>query len=291
MSSSVTVDFQQIVRSALAEDLGAGHPFLADKTTQALANPTQPTRARFTAKQDGVVAGLNCVREVFHALDPSVVVELLVDDGARVRANDTIATVEGEAQVLLAGERTALNFVSHLSGVATLTRQFVDAAFSVAIYDTRKTTPGLRQLEKLAVIAGGGHSNRESLSEAILIKDNHLVLETDIAALVKRAKASGETVGIACASIVVECESVDEVKAAVTAGADGILIDNRSIAQTKELVSIARSINPSIIIEASGGITLTTVSQVATTGIDRISVGALTHSAPALDISMAIECF
>lgn len=274
---------EEAVRRALAEDLPWG-----DLTTEALIPPEWTARARLVARQAGVVAGLPVAERVFRALDPAVSFRARVAEGARVEPGEVLAEVEGRARALLAGERTALNFLQRLSGIATLTARFVEAVggTGVRIVDTRKTAPGLRALEKYAVRVGGGHNHRHGLSDGVLIKDNHL-------ALLRRAGISlGEAVRRARARVPhtvrveVEVETLEELEEALQAGADLILLDNMPPDLLREAVRRARG---RAVLEASGGIRLETVRAAAEAGVDLISVGALTHSAPALDISLEME--
>lgn len=265
-----------IVQQALREDIGTG-----DITTQLVVPPTARAKANITTRVAGVIAGLPVVQEVYRQLDPSVQVELIVQDGDSVEANTPLAILFGSAQSLLTGERVALNFLQRLSGIATLTAKFVAAARreGLRIVDTRKTTPGLRLLEKYAVRVGGGHNHRFGLYDAVLIKDNHIAACGSITEAVRAALAGAPHV----MSVTVECDTLDQVQEALNAGADVILLDNMSPEQLRAAVAL---VNGQAMIEASGGITLETIAEVAATGVDIISIGALTHSAPALDIGM-----
>jgi nicotinate-nucleotide pyrophosphorylase (carboxylating) len=277
---NIPLAWQQIVAQALAEDLGWG-----DITTQSLIPPGVVLRAQARTREAGVVAGLPLFAEVFRQLSPAVAVTLKVEDGAPIAAGQVLAEVVGDAHAILAGERVALNLLQRLSGIATLTARYVAAlaGLPTRILDTRKTTPGLRALEKYAVRMGGGVNHRFCLADAVLIKDNHLaVLATqgiDLATAVRRARlAVGPTVRVE-----VEVESVEDARRAAEAGADIVMLDNMDLTTLRQAVAAidgrARS-------EASGGITLETVRAVAETGVDFISVGALTHSARALDIGL-----
>jgi nicotinate-nucleotide pyrophosphorylase (carboxylating) len=242
-------------------------------------------RGAIVARRDGVMAGVALAVEAFQQLDDSATVRIEAEDGTRVKAGDTVLHISGHARGILAAERTALNYLQHLSGIATLTARFVDAVSgtSAKILDTRKTTPGWRTLEKYAVRAGGGTNHRMDLRSGVLIKDNHLAaIGGDIAMAVTRAR------GLAMngTPIQVECDSLAQLDAAIAAGADWVLLDNMSPDLLREAVARARG---RVITEASGGITLDTVRQVADTGVDRISVGALTHSAPALDLGLDFD--
>jgi nicotinate-nucleotide pyrophosphorylase (carboxylating) len=267
---------RDVVARALAEDLGV----LGDLTAGLVADDAQAT-ADLVAREQGVVAGRLCVLETFASVDPAVTVEWKVLDGVGIHPGEVIAVVDGRLASILTGERTALNLLGRLSGVATLTRQYVHAAQGLArIRDTRKTTPGLRSLEKAAVRAGGGANHRGSLSEGILVKDNHLAGMT-ITEAMKRAgrRWPGQPVEV-------ECDNAAQVSEAVTAGADMILLDNMTPEEVAACVVLVEGRCP---IEVSGRVTLATVPAYAATGVDFISVGALTHSAPVLDIGLDLR--
>jgi nicotinate-nucleotide pyrophosphorylase (carboxylating) len=269
--------YREIVRLALAEDVGAG-----DITTDATVTPHQRARGVFLMKADGVLAGLDVAFETFRQLDPAVQIAPHKRDGEVCRAGEEIAEVAGSARALLVGERTALNFLQRLSGIATQSRRFVDAAGGgITILDTRKTTPGLRVLEKYAVRMGGATNHRAGLFDAILIKDNHIRLAGGVKAAVQRTRAQhpGRPVEI-------EAQRLDEVDEALAAGAESILVDNMSTADIRAAVARAKG---RATIEISGGVTLDRIPELAATGANFVSVGALTHSAPALDISFEIE--
>jgi len=261
------------VRAWIAEDLGTG-----DLTSEAVVPEGARASAVILLKEHGVVCGLEPVRAVFEALDPEVAFEAVTADGAETEGE--IARIEGDARALLGGERLALNLLGRLSGIATLTRRYVDAVdgTGATILDTRKTTPGLRRLEKYAVRCGGGTNHRLGLDDGVLIKDNHLHLAGSVAAAVELAKSSG-------VDVEVECDTLEQVGEALGAGADWILLDNMSPPQLEEAVALAAG---RARLEASGGITLDDVRAVAETGVDFISIGALTHSARALDVSMEV---
>ena len=268
------------VRQALQED-EAFH----DVSTLATVPETHQVRGAIVARRDGVVAGVPLAVEAFRQLDEAVTIHVQANDGAAVRAGQVVMQISGQARAMLSAERTALNFLQHLSGIATLTRSFVDAiaGTSARILDTRKTTPGWRVLEKYAVRAGGGTNHRMDLRSGVLIKDNHLAaVGGDIAMAVACARAlvAGGT------AIQVECDTLEQVDAAVIAGADWVLLDNMSLAQLRDAVQRCRGL---VITEASGGVSLHTVRSIAETGVDRISVGALTHSAPALDLGLDFD--
>jgi nicotinate-nucleotide pyrophosphorylase (carboxylating) len=257
----------------LAEDLGEG-----DLTSVAVIDEDAACTARLLVKEPGVVCGLEVAAEVFDRLGAAL--EPLAADGAAVEPG-VVARVEGPARGVLAGERLALNLLGRLSGIATLTRRYVEAVAGTGavILDTRKTTPGLRALEKDAVARGGGQNHRLGLYDGILIKDNHLRLAGSLGEAVARAKKTGVPVEV-------ECDTLGQVREALGAGADSILLDNMSVPELREAVQLCRGRAQ---LEASGGITLETVRAVAETGVDFISVGALTHSPRALDVSMEVE--
>jgi nicotinate-nucleotide pyrophosphorylase (carboxylating) len=263
-----------VVARALAEDLGP----LGDLTS-ALLPPEARGTAVLVARRDGVLAGRVTATETFAQVDPAVSVEWQANDGAAIAAGVPFASVDGALASILTAERTALNFLGRLSGIATLTRRYVDAVAGTgaAIRDTRKTTPGLRALEKAAVRAGGGVNHRGSLSDGILVKDNHLGgLSVEEAVARARAQWPGRTVQI-------ECDTIDQVKAAVVAGADLVLLDNMS---PDEVGACVELVARRCLVEVSGGVTLDTVAAYAAAGADLISVGAITHSAPVLDIGL-----
>lgn len=269
--------YRDLVRRALDEDLGAG-----DVTTDATVDPTQRARGVFIVKAPCVVAGLDVAAETFRQVDASVAVACRRLDGERCTPGDEIAVVTGPARALLIAERTALNFLQRLSGIATRTRQFVDAAAGrITILDTRKTTPTLRALEKYAVAAGGGTNHRTGLYDAILIKDNHVRLAGGVAEAVARTRRRSPQLRIE-----VEAQTLAEVDEALASGADIILADNMSPADVRETVARARGRAK---VEISGGVTLDRIQELGATGADYVSVGALTHSAPAVDISFEIE--
>ncbi len=268
-----------LLEAALAEDVGRG-----DVTTRLTVPPGLRGTATLLAKQDGVLAGLPLLARVFAVLGAAeVAVTALAADADAFADGTRLATVAGPVADLLVGERLALNLVQRLSGVATLTRHYVDAVAGTRarIVDTRKTTPGLRVLEKYAVRMGGGHNHRAGLDDGILIKDNHLTAAGGVTAALRAARG-GAPHGL---KVEVECATLAQVDDAVAAGADAILLDNMSTAQIAEAV---RRIAGRALVEASGGVTLATIRAVAETGVDLISVGALTHSAPAVDMSMKI---
>jgi nicotinate-nucleotide pyrophosphorylase (carboxylating) len=266
----------------LAEDLGRG-----DITTQATVPRNTQGRGRFLAKEKMVVAGIEAAEAVFAALDSQMQIEAFVADGDEIEAGKVIARTQGFADVLLAGERTALNLMQRLSGIATLTRQFVKAieGTKAQIVDTRKTTPGLRMLEKYAVSIGGAKNHRYGLDDGVLIKDNHIALGGGVRLAVKKAR---ETVGH-LHKIEIEAQTEEALREAIGAGADIVMLDNQTPEQTAQLVKIARELDPRVLLESSGGITLANVRGYAEAGVDLISIGALTHSARAMDISFKIQ--
>jgi nicotinate-nucleotide pyrophosphorylase (carboxylating) len=242
-------------------------------------------RCRIVARKKGVIAGLPLAAEAFRQLDKAATIRIEHDDGAKVRPNTSVMFLSGHARGLLSAERVALNFLQRLSGIATLTAQYVEAIKGTGahILDTRKTTPGLRRLEKYAVRAGGGLNHRMNLSSSVLIKDNHLAAaEGDIGIAVKRARA----VAPAGMKVEVECDTLDQVRAAIDAAADVILLDNMSLMELREAVKLVEG---RAVVEASGGVTLETVKAIAETGVNWISVGAITHSVPALDLALDFD--
>ncbi|MFO7271542.1 MAG: carboxylating nicotinate-nucleotide diphosphorylase [Sphaerobacter thermophilus] len=273
---------RRIVQLALAEDLGTG-----DVTTLATVPEGLQASGYLLAKSPGVLSGLEVAALVFHEVDPAITFEPLAADGDRIAPGQHLARVSGPARGILSAERVALNFLQRLSGVATLTARYVEAVEGTGarIIDTRKTTPGMRLLEKAAVRHGGGHNHRVGLSDGVLIKDNHLAAIGG-SDRIARAVAAARAFAPHTLRIEVEVTSLEELDQALAAGADVILLDNMPIDMMAEAV---RRTAGRAILEASGGITLETVRQVAETGVDLISSGALTHSAPALDISLEIE--
>lgn len=273
---------KELVQRALAEDLSCG-----DRTTESLFHGPISAVGEIIAKGELVVAGLDVFQAVFEALDPAIRVEANILSGQSARPGDRIASVHGDGRLLLKGERTALNFLQRLSGVATLTRRFADQAAGTGarIVDTRKTTPGLRMLEKEAVRLGGGWNHRFHLGDLVLIKDNHIALAGGVTNALKEARASLSHPF----KIEVEATTLVEVKEALQEGAEIILLDNMSLAEIKQAVGLIRKSAPGVKIEVSGGVRLENVAAIAGCGVDMISVGALTHSAPAVDISLEIK--
>jgi nicotinate-nucleotide pyrophosphorylase (carboxylating) len=269
-----------LVHEALDEDAA-----FEDITTLATVVPTRRTRARLAAREAGVVSGVPLALAAFRLLDERVEIRVDAEDGATVRRDETVLFLSGHARGLLAAERTALNFMQHLSGVASLTRRFVEAVRGTraAIVDTRKTTPGWRKLEKYAVRCGGGVNHRADLASAVLIKDNHLAaVDGDVALAIRRAREYAPP----GTPVQVEVETPEQARAAVIAGAESVLLDNMATDLMRDCVTIARG---RCITEASGGVRLDTVRAIAETGVDRISVGSLTHSAPALNLALDFE--
>jgi nicotinate-nucleotide pyrophosphorylase (carboxylating) len=272
---------EEAVRRALAEDLGRA----GDITSMATIPETKTATAKLAARKPGVLAGLACAAEAFRQLDPSIEFRPKKRDGEQLKADDIAAEISGNARAILSAERTALNFATHLSGIATLTAAFVAKVkhTKAKIVCTRKTIPGLRALEKYAVRCGGGMNHRFGLDDAILIKDNHIAVAGGVAAALKAARASaGHLV-----KVEIEVENLDELAEVLNAGgADVALLDNMDTATLRRAVEIN---DGRLALEASGGVNLDTVAAIAETGVDLISVGALTHSAPALDLGLDIE--
>ena len=275
----------EAVNAALDEDIGRG-----DITSRAIVRLGGRASGSFMAKQDFVLAGLEVADAVFNTLDYSLQIESSVSDGEMITPGRVFARVVGEPQTLLAAERVALNFLQHLSGIATLTKRYVDAVegTGAVVVDTRKTMPGLRMLEKYAVSVGGGRNHRLGLDDGVLIKDNHLALAGSIAEAIRRAR---EVVGH-LHKIEVEVASLAQVREALAAKADILLLDNMTPEKVGEAVEAVKAAEPHdrrTLLEASGGINLTNIRDYAMAGVDLISVGAITHSAPAVDISFKIK--
>ena len=272
-------DLRRLARAALAEDLGVR----GDVTSLA----TVPAEARGTGvlatRQEGVVAGLDAAAAVFDAVQPAVALHARVADGARVGVGAVVAEVEGTTRGILAAERTALNLLGHLSGVATLTARFVAAisGSQAVIRDTRKTLPGLRALEKRAVVAGGGTNHRFGLDDGVLVKDNHVAAAGGVAAATRAALA-----GAGGLDVQVEVDDLDQLAVALDAGARSVLLDNFVLPDLREAVRRCRAHPEPVFVEASGGVRLDTVADIARTGVDAVAVGVLTHSAPALDVGL-----
>jgi len=269
-----------LVQDALDEDAA-----MRDVTTIATVRPGLKARAMLVARDAGVISGIPLALAAFRLLDPEVAIRVDAEDGTKVGKGTEVLFLSGHARGLLSAERTALNFMMRLSGIATLTRKFVEAVQGTRaqIVDTRKTSPGRRALEKYAVRCGGGRNHRFDLAEAVLIKDNHLAaLDGDIAEAVRRVRAHAAP-GM---PVQLECDSPEQVRVAVDAGVESVLLDNMSLNALKECVAIC---DGRCVTEASGGVTLSTAALIAATGVDRISVGALTHSAPALNLALDFE--
>jgi len=269
----------EIVRRALAEDIGRG-----DVTTASIVPPGARGHGRLVAREAGVVAGLDAARATWRALSPRVVFRGKVREGQVVRRGAVLGEVRGPLRAILTGERVALNFLQKLSGIATLTRAYVTQAKRGKILDTRKTTPGLRALEKAAVRAGGGVNHRASLDELVLIKDNHIAAAGSITEAVLRARKRSPR-----RQIEVETKTLAEVREAAALKPAIIMLDNMGPARLRRAVALIRRASPRTTIEASGRVTLVNVARIAATGVDWISVGALTHSAPALDIALEVR--
>jgi nicotinate-nucleotide pyrophosphorylase (carboxylating) len=271
-----TDELERLVYAALAEDVGQG-----DVTTDATVAASATGSAVLVTRAPGVVAGLDAAEAVFRALDPEVEFERLAENGEVLASPTPVARVTGSVRAILTGERTALNLLARLSGIATLTRRYVDAVAGtgVAILDTRKTTPGLRALEKQAVAAGGGRNHRFGLDDGVLVKDNHLAAAGSVAAAVERLRAATDL------PIEVECDTIEQLEQALTAGVDAVLLDNMTVDELLRAVALT---DRRARLEASGGVTLYNVRAIAETGVDEISIGALTHSAPALDVSLEL---
>ncbi len=271
------------ITNFLSEDIGRG-----DITTQSTVLEATRGRGKFLAKQEMIVAGLEVAETVFTCLDADLQLEAFVYEGERVKANTEIARLDGPATTLLMGERLALNLMQRMSGIATLTSQYVAATegTSARIVDTRKTMPGLRMIDKYAVLIGGGYNHRFGLDDGILIKDNHILLAGGIETAIKRARERAGHLH----KIEVEVATFEQLNEAINFGADIIMLDNMKPVQVKEAVEIVRKSERGkyILLEASGGITLENVAEYAKAGVDLISIGAITHSAPAVDISFKI---
>ena len=271
-----TDTLERIVHAALAEDIGAG-----DVTTEATVSADAVGTAELLVKEAGVVCGVRAAEATFLALDPDLRFEALARDGDVVESRAVVARVSGSQRAILTGERVALNFLGRLSGIATITRRYVDAIDGTGawVLDTRKTTPGLRALEKHAVASGGGRNHRFGLDDAVLIKDNHLRAAGSIAAAVELVRAASDL------PIEVECDTLAQVGEALAIGVDAILLDNMTPAELRDAVALVAG---RARLEASGGVNLDTIRAVAETGVDEISVGALTHSARSLDVSLEL---
>ncbi len=283
-----SIDARELIALALREDLGAAPPTAAADLTAAWTVPAAAqAQAEIVARAPGVLAGIGLLDQIYGMLDPRVRVAAARADGADLAAGEVVARVQGPARSLLAGERTVLNFLQRLSGVATLTRRFVAAVAGTGarITDTRKTTPGWRQLEKYAVRAGGGVNHRMGLYDAVLIKENHAACAGGVAAAVRQARQAAAAAG-RHVPLFAEAESLAEVRQLVEVRPDRIMLDDMPLEDVRQAVRLIRAGLPGTQIEATGGVRLENVRQLAETGVDLISVGSLTHSAPALDLSM-----
>jgi nicotinate-nucleotide pyrophosphorylase (carboxylating) len=289
----VSEGWDSYVEQALREDLGAS----GDLTTRAVVPEPARARGRIRSKDTGVLAGMELATRAFQHLDPECEVARLKIDGERLVPGDVVLEVAGRARALLAGERVALNFLQRLSGIATLTAAFVDRVRGTgcAVLETRKTTPGLRWLEKYAVRVGGGENHRFGLFDRILIKGNHFALSGESADLAgyRRVVARAVAFGHGTGPVAVEARDLVELEASIEGGADIVLLDNMGPAALREAVAlarrVARALDRTVLLEASGGIALDNAAEIAATGVDRISVGALTHSFRSLDLSMSLE--
>jgi nicotinate-nucleotide pyrophosphorylase (carboxylating) len=272
-----------IIETALAEDIGWG-----DLTTSTTIAPEWTAHATMICKQTGILAGVWLAEQIFRQLDPTLRTTVRVADGQRVQPGQAVLEIAGAVAPILTAERVALNLIQRLSGIATLAYQFVEAVagLPVRIVDTRKTTPGLRLLEKYAVRVGGAHNHRYNLADAILIKDNHLQAAANAGRSLPEVIRRARTLAPHTVTIEVEVESLEQLRQALDAGADVILLDNMPLEAMREAVAITAG---RALLEASGGVTLARVRAIAETGVDLISVGALTHSAPALDISLDVQ--
>lgn len=277
MQENLTIE--QLIKQALEEDIGKG-----DITTSAIVPEEKEIEADIIFKSsDGLICGLPFVELLFNLLDKNIFIQFRVNEGQHIKKGDIIVHLQGKARLILAGERTALNILQHLSGIATLTNKFVEAVkpYSVKIMDTRKTLPNLRYLEKYAVRIGGGHNHRFGLYDAILIKDNHIKIVGSIKEAVQRVRNKyGNDVFIE-----VETKNLKEVEEALSSNVNVIMLDNMDIENLRNAVAI---INKKALVEVSGNVTLENVQQIASIGVDMISIGALTHSAPALDFSLKV---
>jgi nicotinate-nucleotide pyrophosphorylase (carboxylating) len=272
--------YRDIVKRALLEDIGRG----GDLTTEAIVSPEDTATASLIARAPGRIAGMEVAREAFLSLDPSLKIDIQLADGMDAQKGDTLAVIQGAARPILTGERTALNFLARLSGIATVTRDIIAciAPHPARVVCTRKTTPGLRILEKYAVRAGGGSNHRFGLDDAVLIKDNHIVVAGGVADAIRRVRNHvGHMV-----KIEVEVDTLEQLETALKERIDAVLLDNMTPPVLSEAV---RMVNKTILTEASGGITPQTAGAIAATGVDLISIGWLTHSAPALDLSLDLS--
>lgn len=280
-SSEVIAAIDHAVIVALQEDLG-DIDIENDFTTRLVVAENRWGEASLWAKEDGVICGLRALNSAFSKLDDRITVTPHKRDGDRVSNGDLVATVEGPVRPILVGERTVLNLIGHLSGIATAVRHFVDVAPNVELTDTRKTLPGLRTVQKYAVRMGGGSNHRFSLFDGILIKDNHIKALGSVGEAVRLARAGTSL------PVQAECTTPAEVDEALDAGAVALLLDNRGADELKAMVEHIKARAPHVLVEASGGVTIDNVAEVASTGVDRVSVGAFTHSSPGLDVSLKL---
>ncbi len=276
---------QRLIEMALLEDIGDG-----DITSEATLKQNAMVSAVIVAKATGVIAGIDVARAVFQELDPQIEFDLLMTDGQQVEPGERLILIEGTARTVMTAERTALNFLGRLSGIATATSRYVKAVESTAarILDTRKTTPGLRALEKYAVAVGGGTNHRAGLYDMVLIKENHIRAAGSISLAVESTRALTKERGSPSVAVEVEAATMDDVDQAIDAKCDRIMLDNMSPKEMISAVEFIRGKDETVEIEASGNITLENVLEVAQTGVDLISIGAITHSAPAMDLSMLV---
>ena len=276
MPLPATFDLMDFIRRTLGEDLGQG----GDVTSKATIAEDARFTAEMNARQEIVVAGLEIAAGFFRAIDGNVRIEQLIEDGARAHVGTVLMRLEGNARAMLAAERSALNTLQHLSGIATMTRTYVDAiaGTGATLLDTRKTIPGLRLLEKYAARMGGAQNHRMRLDDGVLIKDNHVAVCGGVTEAVRRAKSANTGL-----QVQVEVDRIDQIEPALAAGADRLLLDNMDPAELREAVRLAGGRVP---LEASGGVTLETIRFIAETGVDYISVGRITQSAPAVDIGL-----
>ena len=274
--------YEEVVRHALLEDLGEG-----DVTTGACIQDDLRGEAKVVAKEEGLLAGIFVAQEVFRQVDPLLVFGKVMAEGTAFKEGDILLSIEGRASSILMAERVALNFLQRMCGVATLTREYVRKIkdFECRIVDTRKTTPGLRMLEKYAVKVGGGLNHRFCLSDGILIKDNHIAVCGSVSEAIKRARYDAPHT----LRIEIEVADTEQLIEAISAGADIVMLDNMSVSELEKAVKIARDIKPDVILEASGGVTLENVREIAATGVDVVSSGALTHSYKAIDLSLKLN--
>lgn len=277
-----SLDLESLVDKAIIEDIGTG-----DLTTNLCLLPNLVVEAQIIANEEGIIAGLDIAELVFKKLNKEIEFEKKIEDGNKIKVGEVVVFIKGEAQNILAGERIALNFLQHLSGIATLTSKFLQAVkpYKAKIYDTRKTLPTLRMIEKYAVQMGGGTNHRFGLYDGILIKDNHIKIAGGITQAVKPFQENLP----AGMKVEIETKDLNEVREVLNLNVEIIMLDNMNLEMIKEAVKIIKASKKDILIEVSGGINLENVNQIASLGVDIISIGALTHSAPALDLSLEIK--